>query len=54
LFDEFYFDELRLLKGQEGAKKLLLKYPDASTIIPFPLGSIDIDTTDDFEKLNSQ
>ena len=51
LFDEFYFGELLSLKGQEGAKKLLLKYTDAVTTIPFALGSIDIDTAADFEKL---
>ncbi len=51
LFDAAYFDELLLLKGQEGAKKLLLKYPDDIDTVSFPLGSIDIDTTEDYEKL---
>jgi len=51
LFDKFYFDELLLLSGPEGAKKLLLKYKDAVKAVPFDLGSIDIDTTGDFEKL---
>ena len=51
LFDKKYFDELLLLKGQEGAKKLLLKYTDDVATIPFPLGSVDIDTREDFEKL---
>jgi molybdenum cofactor cytidylyltransferase len=53
LFARYYFDELLLLTGHDGAKKLLLKYPDTATIIPFPLGSIDIDTIEDFKKLNS-
>ena len=51
LFDKKYFDELLLLKGQEGAKKLLLKHPDDVETIPFPLGSVDIDTMEDYEKL---
>jgi len=51
LFDAAYFNELLLLKGQEGAKKLLLKYPDDLTTIQFPLGGIDIDTVEDYEKL---
>ena len=51
LFDAVYFDELLLLKGQEGAKKLLLKYPDDVVAVPFPWGDIDIDTVEDFEKL---
>ena len=51
LFDLAYFDELRSLKGQEGAKKLLLKYPDDVVTVPFPLGGIDIDTAEDYEKL---
>ena len=53
-FSAEYFNELLLLQGHEGAKKLLLKYPDAITIVPFPLGNIDIDTVEDFEKLNTK
>jgi molybdenum cofactor cytidylyltransferase len=51
LFNAAYFDELLLLKGQEGAKKLLMKYKDDVVTIPFPLGAVDIDTVADFEKL---
>lgn len=51
LFDAKYFDELSLLTGTEGAKKLLLKYPGNVYSISFPLGGVDIDTTEDFEKL---
>ena len=51
LFDAAYFGELLLLKGQEGAKKLLLKYPNDIDTVSFPLGSIDIDTIEDYEKL---
>ena len=51
LFDKIYFDELLLLKGQEGAKKLLLKYPDDVITVPFTLGGVDIDTIEDYERL---
>lgn len=51
LFDAVYFDELSLLKGQEGAKKLLIKYGEKVTAIPFSKGGVDIDTLTDYEKL---
>jgi molybdenum cofactor cytidylyltransferase len=50
-FDGYYFPELLLLKGNEGAKNLMLKHEVHITTIPFPLGSIDIDTMEDFENL---
>ena len=53
LFGSKHLDELCLLTGQDGAKKILLKYPDKVITIPFPLGSVDIDTIEDFEKLNA-
>lgn len=53
LFDKKLFPELLLLKGGEGAKKLLLKHKDSLVSIPFPLGSIDIDTAKDYETLVS-
>jgi molybdenum cofactor cytidylyltransferase len=51
LFDAVYIPELLALQGQEGAKKLLVKYARIITEIPFPQGLIDIDTHEDFEKL---
>ncbi|MFI5139094.1 MAG: NTP transferase domain-containing protein [Sphingobacteriales bacterium] len=51
LFDAAYFDELLLLKGQEGAKKLLMKYRNEVITMPFPLGSVDIDTAEDFARI---
>lgn len=50
-FDGYYFPELLMLKGNEGAKHLLLKYKEQVVTVPFPLGSLDIDTLEDFEKL---
>jgi molybdenum cofactor cytidylyltransferase len=51
LFDKSHFPELLQLTGNEGAKKLLLKYADDVATIPFLLGAIDIDTVGDYEKL---
>ncbi|MDB5110317.1 MAG: MobA-like protein [Mucilaginibacter sp.] len=51
LFDQSFFSELLQLTGNEGAKKLLLKYADEVVTIPFLLGDIDIDTVDDYERL---
>lgn len=51
LFNKTHFNELLTLKGNEGAKKLLLKYADEVHTVPFPLGMIDIDTIGDYERL---
>jgi len=50
-FGSKYFSELLELKGSEGAKHLLMRYKEDIRIIPFPLGSVDIDTIEDFERL---
>lgn len=51
LFDKKFFSELLLLKGQEGAKKLIITHKESVADIPFPLGSFDIDTNEDYEAL---
>lgn len=51
LFSNTYFPALLTLSGAEGAKKLVKKFADDATSIPFPLGSIDIDTREDYQKL---
>lgn len=51
LFDKKFFPELMLLEGQEGAKKLILEHKESVADIPFPLGSFDIDTVDDYQAL---
>jgi len=51
-FDSHYFSELLLLKGNEGAKQLMLRHEVHITTVPFLAGSIDIDTMDDFERLS--
>jgi len=51
LFNAKYFGKLQLLTGDEGAKHLLLKYGEDVLYMPFPMGGVDIDTMDDYEKL---
>jgi molybdenum cofactor cytidylyltransferase len=51
LFNRSYFEELLGLKGSEGAKKLLVRYADVVTKLPFPLGEVDIDTIEDYENI---
>ncbi|KAA2238754.1 nucleotidyltransferase family protein [Chitinophaga agrisoli] len=51
LFDKAFFPALLSLAGEEGAKKLLYQYEDEVTAVPFPLGSVDVDTPADYERL---
>jgi molybdenum cofactor cytidylyltransferase len=53
LFSSRLFDELLLLQGQEGAKKLFNTHTNDIAIIPFEKGGIDIDTLADYENLIS-
>jgi molybdenum cofactor cytidylyltransferase len=51
LFDRSLFAELLLLKGYEGAKHILKDHPQDIETIPFDMGSIDIDTIEDYKRL---
>lgn len=51
LFDKKFFPDLLSLTGQEGAKKIIMKYKESVADIPFPLASFDIDTIEDYEAL---
>jgi molybdenum cofactor cytidylyltransferase len=51
LFTKKYFDALLSLTGTEGAKKLLKKFENDVSSVPFPSGAIDIDTKQDYQKL---
>lgn len=53
LFDKKYLAALQDLSGQQGAKRLLQQFPDDVASVSFPLGSIDIDTPEDYERLNN-
>jgi molybdenum cofactor cytidylyltransferase len=51
LFGRQYFGELQKLQGDVGAKSILQQFPEDIATIDFPLGAIDIDTPEDFQKL---
>jgi molybdenum cofactor cytidylyltransferase len=51
LFSRSLFSELMDLKSNEGAKKLVKKHIHEVFSVPFPEGSIDIDTQTDYEQL---
>jgi molybdenum cofactor cytidylyltransferase len=51
LFNRALFQELTLLQGQEGAKKILNTHSDDIATIPFGKGGVDIDTVADYEEL---
>lgn len=52
LFDKAFFPHLFELEGDEGAKKLIMNYPEAVIRVPFVNGAFDIDTPEDYRKLN--
>lgn len=54
LFDSYFFPALLLLKGQEGAKKIIQQHPDDLETIDFANGNTDIDTVDDYERLRAK
>ena len=51
LFDSKHFGELLTLQNKEGAKKIILRHLHQCDLIKFDLGSIDIDTEDDYQNL---
>jgi len=53
LFMAAYFPQLAQLSGQQGAKKLLQQYQQDVASVPFPLGGFDIDTPEDYQKLQA-
>jgi molybdenum cofactor cytidylyltransferase len=51
LVDNYYFEKLRELKGDEGGKKIFVQYLKDIVEIPFIAGAIDIDHQEDLAKL---
>ena len=51
LFERSLFSELMKLKGDRGAKKIIKKYPDLVSNVPFSQGRFDLDTIDDYDYL---
>jgi len=52
LFTKRFFPELMELTGDVGAKSLVRKYLNEAAFVSFPKGEIDIDTVEDYEKLD--
>src|SRR5258705_2642101 len=52
LFDRSCFPDLLRLKGDSGAKGIILARPQDAASFDFPSGEIDIDTRADYEKLD--
>ena len=51
LFDQAYFQELKSLRGDSGAKSIINSHLEHVVTVAFPDGGLDIDTTRDLEKL---
>jgi molybdenum cofactor cytidylyltransferase len=51
IFDKKLFPGLLQLKGDAGAKKIIMQQQGNIAAVPFPLGDIDIDTAADYDKL---
>jgi molybdenum cofactor cytidylyltransferase len=54
LFHQSIFQELQELNGDKGARHLLNKDKHRVGLVNFPLGAIDIDTEEDYERLIKQ
>lgn len=54
LFSKKYFSELRLLKGDKGARAMLYKHQEDVAEVYFPEGAWDIDTPADLEKIERE
>lgn len=51
VFDKTIFAALMALKGDTGAKRIMQENPDWVGAVDFPMGSIDIDTEQDYFQL---
>jgi molybdenum cofactor cytidylyltransferase len=51
LFNKEVFADLMKLQGAEGAKRIITHHPEKVDSVVFPLGSVDIDTKDDYRSL---
>ena len=54
LFTKKYFNPLMALRGDTGAKSILQQHKADIASVEFPLGAIDIDTPEDYEKLSGK
>jgi molybdenum cofactor cytidylyltransferase len=51
LFGRSHFSSLEKLMGDKGARSILHQYPNDLITVEFPLGEVDIDTEDDYQKM---
>jgi molybdenum cofactor cytidylyltransferase len=51
LFHHSIFPELLQLRGDKGAKQILNKNKNRVSLVDFPLGSVDLDTEEDYIRL---
>jgi len=51
LFTKTMFSQLIDLQGDMGAKKIIQQHPAGTSAVNFPLGNIDIDTTEEYRNL---
>jgi len=52
LFGKQFFKDLKEVNDAGGAKSVVQKNPDQVTLVPFPLGAIDLDTMEDYNTFN--
>lgn len=52
IFNHTFFIDLTQLKGDEGAKKIVMKNIDVISTIPFEGGEVDVDTEEDYVRLS--
>ena len=50
-FHRSMFPYLLEVKGSQGAKKVVDRFPDQVALVDFPKGSLDIDTQEDYQQL---
>jgi len=53
LFGRTLFDELARLEGAAGAKQVIKRHASEARFLPFPGGEVDVDTPDDYSRLNA-
>jgi len=54
VFDKCYYDELKTLKGDEGAKNIIHKYKNKTISIDCGVLLKDLDTQEDFQRLSKE
>jgi molybdenum cofactor cytidylyltransferase len=54
IFPRAYFGELAQLRGDQGARRVLLRNPDRLVRVPMPNAAIDLDTPEDLAALTAK